>query len=87
MFPTETVKMKCEMNDSSDWTFTWYKGAQMVQADNVVSFDSNEASLSINSASAAHEGIYQCVGHLNERSVSSNLSSEHVLTVYGEFYL
>lgn len=87
MFPAETVEMKCEMNDSSDWTFTWYKDGQMIRADDVVSFDSNEASLSINSASAAHAGTYHCMGHLNKRSVSSSNSSEHILTVYGEFSL
>lgn len=87
VFPAETVAMKCEMDDSSDWTFTWYNDGLMVQADNVVSFDANEASLSINSASAAHAGTYRCMGHLNKRSVSSSHSSEHNLTVYGEFSL
>lgn len=86
VFPTESVKLSCGMDGSSDWTYTWYRDGQKVQADNVVSFDSNEATLSIYSASAAHAGQYKCKGHLNERSVSSSISSSGItLTVYGEF--
>lgn len=85
VFPEETVKMSCGMDYSSDWTYTWYKDGQLVQADNVVSFDTNEATLSIYSASAAHAGEYKCKGHLNDRSVSSSSSSGLILTVYGEF--
>ncbi|XP_044065660.1 basement membrane-specific heparan sulfate proteoglycan core protein isoform X2 [Siniperca chuatsi] len=82
VFPTEIVKMSCGMNGSSGWTYTWYKEGQKVQADNVVSFDSNGATLSINSASAAHAGRYKCNGHLKDRSVSSSFSPELTLRVY-----
>lgn len=83
VFPNEAVKMSCGMNHGSDWIYTWYKDGQLVQVDNV-SFDTNGATLSINSASAAHAGEYKCKGHLNDRSVSSSSSLGCNLTVYGE---
>ncbi|XP_031700313.1 titin [Anarrhichthys ocellatus] len=84
VFPTESVKLSCGMDGSLNWIYTWYKHRQVVQADNVVSFDSNGATLSIRSASAKHVGQYNCKGHLNDRSVGSNFSSGLTLNVYGE---
>lgn len=85
VFPDESVKFSCEMKDSSDWIYTWYRDGQEVQADGVVSFDSSRATLSINSASPVHAGQYTCMGSLNGRSVSSRKSSGFNLTVHGEF--
>lgn len=85
VFPTESVKLRCGLGNSSDWTYTWYKQLQEVQADNVVSFDSNRATLSISSAAVVHGGQYNCMGHLTDRSVRSNSSSGLTLEVYGEF--
>ncbi|XP_070765934.1 hemicentin-1-like [Enoplosus armatus] len=82
VFPAESVKLSCGMNGSSGWTYTWQKDGQKVRADNVISFDSNGVTLSIKSASAAHAGQYNCKGHLNGRSVSSNPSPGLTLTVY-----
>ncbi|KAF1390447.1 hypothetical protein PFLUV_G00058140 [Perca fluviatilis] len=81
VFPSERVKLSCVMDDTSDWTYTWYKGSLPVRADNV-SFDSNGATLSISSASAAHVGQYICKGHLKDRSVNSSTSSGLDLKVY-----
>lgn len=85
MFPAERVELRCAMEPSSDWTYTWYKDGHVVQADDDVSFDSNRANLSIKSSSAKHEGQYNCKGHLEGRSVLSNFGSGLTLTVYGEF--
>ncbi|XP_035864206.1 carcinoembryonic antigen-related cell adhesion molecule 5-like isoform X4 [Sander lucioperca] len=82
VFPTERVKLSCVMDGTSDWTYTWYRDGQQVLADGTVSFDSNGATLSISSASAAHVGQYSCKGHLNDRSVSSNSSPGLTLKVY-----
>ncbi|XP_029291378.1 hemicentin-1 [Cottoperca gobio] len=82
VFPTESVKLSCNMSHSSDWTYTWYKDRQQVQADNTVSFDSDAATLSISSASASHRGQYSCLGKLKSRPVSSIVSSEITLHVY-----
>ncbi|XP_074500369.1 hemicentin-1 isoform X2 [Sebastes fasciatus] len=82
VFPTESVKLRCGLGNSSDWTYTWYKQLQEVQADNVVSFDSNRATLSISSAAVVHGGQYNCMGHLTDRSVRSNSSSGLTLEVY-----
>ncbi|XP_073326373.1 hemicentin-1 [Pagrus major] len=79
VFPAESVKLSCEMNDSSSWIYTWYKDGQKVQADG-----GNGATLSISSASSVHAGQYNCMGHLKGRSVSSSKSSGFDLTVHGE---
>lgn len=83
-FPGEKVSLKCVMS-SPNWIYTWYKNKTKVQADGSVSFDSNGATLSISSASAAHKGQYTCSGELKGRSVISKASSQLHLTVYGEF--
>ncbi|AWP09726.1 putative titin-like [Scophthalmus maximus] len=82
VFPSESVKLSCDMQRGSDWTYTWRKDGQKVQADDIVSFDSNGKTLSISSASAKHAGQYNCNGHLQGRSVISNSSPELTLTVY-----
>ncbi|XP_028438390.1 basement membrane-specific heparan sulfate proteoglycan core protein [Perca flavescens] len=82
VFPTERVKLSCGMDGTSKWNYTWYKDGLEVRADDVVSFDSNGATLSISSASAAHAGQYICKGHLKDRSVNRNSSSGLTLKVY-----
>ncbi|KAL3064292.1 hypothetical protein OYC64_000555 [Pagothenia borchgrevinki] len=82
VFPTESVKLSCGMNDSSDWIYKWSKDGNEVQADKSPSFDLKGATLSISSASAAHTGHYTCKGQLGQRSVSSRFSSTLNLTVY-----
>ncbi|XP_029995414.1 titin isoform X2 [Sphaeramia orbicularis] len=84
VFPTESVRLGCGMETgSSDWTYTWYKDGQMVQAGNTVSLDTDRAVLSISSASASHAGRYQCTGRRKDRAVTSSESTGLTLTVYG----
>lgn len=85
VFPMERVNLTCEMDGSSDWTFTWYKDEQEVLAGQGVSFDTNKGTLFISSASATFKGEYTCRGHHNSRSVSTTSSSGVILSVYGEF--
>ncbi|KAF3860484.1 hypothetical protein F7725_000739 [Dissostichus mawsoni] len=84
VFPMESVKLSCGMNDNSDWIYKWSKDGNEVQSDKFASFDSKGATLSISSASAAHTGHYTCKGQLGQRSVSSRFSSTLNLTVYDE---
>lgn len=84
VFPTESVRLSCEMDNSSDWMFTWYKDGQEVHAGQGVSFDQDATVLSINWASASHRGQYSCSGKHKQRSVSSNITSGLQLDVYGE---
>uniref|UniRef100_UPI0037E79CD5 Fc receptor-like protein 5 isoform X2 n=1 Tax=Semicossyphus pulcher TaxID=241346 RepID=UPI0037E79CD5 len=81
VFPDESVQLKCGVNSSSGLTYTWRRDEQDIHAGDV-SFDSNGATLSIKTASAAHAGRYTCRGHLKERSVSSNSSHGLTLKVY-----
>ncbi|XP_056897870.1 hemicentin-1 isoform X2 [Takifugu flavidus] len=82
VFPGERVQMSCHMNDSADWTYTWYKDGQEVHTGLGVSFDSNKATLFISSAAATSRGEYKCTGHLINRSVSTGSSSGFNLEVY-----
>ncbi|XP_029689969.1 hemicentin-1 isoform X3 [Takifugu rubripes] len=84
VFPGERVQMSCHMNDSADWTYTWYKDGQEVHTGLGVSFDSNKATLFISSAAATSRGEYKCTGHLINRSVSTGSSSGFNLEVYDE---
>lgn len=87
VFPSERVQMSCGMNGSPDWTYTWYKDGQQVHAyDGVTFFGSSATTLSISSASAAHRGRYSCSGKHTQRAVSTDVSPELTLSVYGEFY-
>ncbi|XP_058498237.1 hemicentin-1-like [Solea solea] len=83
VFPTESVTLSCGMMDgSSDWTYTWYRDGQKVQADDVVSLDSDGSTLSIRSASAEHAGQYSCLGTLKIQPVHSKTSTALTLSVY-----
>ncbi|XP_062248266.1 titin [Platichthys flesus] len=83
VFPSESVRLSCGMEENiSDWTYTWYKDKQKVQANDTVSFDSDARNLSISSAAAKHAGPYSCSGKLKSRPVYSTSSSELTLLVY-----
>lgn len=84
VFPTESVRLSCEMDGSSDWMFTWYRDGREVHAGQGVSFDQDATVLSINSASASHCGQYSCSGKHKQRPVSSEMTSGLQLDVYGE---
>ncbi|KAM9341839.1 Fc receptor-like protein 5 [Pholidichthys leucotaenia] len=83
VFPTESVKMSCRLQQSdSDWKYTWKRDGVEVQAVDSISFGSDAAILSISSASSGHSGRYTCEGHLQGRTVRSSISSELFLQVY-----
>ncbi|XP_051280945.1 titin [Dicentrarchus labrax] len=84
VFPSESVKLSCEMDGSSDWTYTWCKDEQIVLPENGISFDSDKTTLSIHSASVSHRGQYKCSGKFKSRPVNSSFSSELTLSVYDE---
>ncbi|XP_061841414.2 cell adhesion molecule CEACAM5-like isoform X2 [Nerophis lumbriciformis] len=82
VFPTERVTLSCAIETSSDWTYKWQKDGQVIQSN--MSFTLDGTTLSIDSASDFHGGIYSCSGTLNSRPVSSNLSSGVSISVYGK---
>lgn len=84
VFPTERVELRCEIPGSLSWTYSWYKDTNEIGAGQGWLFDSNRATLTIDSASAKHKGQYTCKGQLKDRSVTSNSSPELSLTVYGK---
>ncbi|KAM3617505.1 uncharacterized protein V6R79_007280 [Siganus canaliculatus] len=81
VFPTETVKLHCQMKNTLEWTYTWYKDEQEVQVNDVVHLEQSTATLSINAAISSR-GNYKCSGKLRGRSVYSPRTSELQLSVY-----
>ncbi|XP_072223487.1 basement membrane-specific heparan sulfate proteoglycan core protein isoform X2 [Leuresthes tenuis] len=82
VFPTETVKLTCRMQGSSGWIYTWYKDAEEVRVDEIVTSEKDGTTLTIRSSSSSHHGMYSCSGKLKGRSVRSNHSSNVSLHVY-----
>ncbi|XP_054642037.1 B-cell receptor CD22 isoform X2 [Dunckerocampus dactyliophorus] len=74
VFPSEKAQLRCSINDSTDWSFTWYKsGTQVQEADPNLSFNlSHGAVLTIIAASQAYSGMYRCKGHHKVKGNSTN---------------
>ncbi|XP_077369722.1 obscurin-like protein 1 [Festucalex cinctus] len=83
VFPFEKAEFRCSINDSSDWTFTWYRNEQRLpDADiNVSSNPPHQETLTIAEASRAHSGIYSCKAHHKVKGDSIN-SNQVELKVY-----
>ncbi|XP_051756744.1 basement membrane-specific heparan sulfate proteoglycan core protein-like isoform X5 [Ctenopharyngodon idella] len=84
VFTGERVNLKCEINsDHSNWRYEWYKGSK----NNNVMLKKPEHhtgdTLSIQQTATSDKGQYWCKGHINGRSVSSQLSSAVSLSVEG----
>lgn len=86
VFPTESVRLSCNMREGSDWKYTWERNGEKINH-NDVTLDPSAATLTISSASAKHKGQYKCKGHLEGRLVQSSSSAPLILKVYGEFSL
>jgi len=86
VFPSERVELRCGVQGSSDWTYTWTRGRQKVESDQTVSIDPEGATLSIVSAEQKHSGEYSCLGQHKTRPVTTESSKSVSLSVYGELY-
>ncbi|XP_067096977.1 Fc receptor-like protein 5 [Osmerus mordax] len=84
VFPSERVELRCGVQDSSDWTYTWTRGGQKVGSDQTVSINSEGATLSIVSAEQKHSGEYSCLGQHKTRPVTTESSKSVSLSVYDE---
>ncbi|KAM4562324.1 basement membrane-specific heparan sulfate proteoglycan core protein [Odontesthes bonariensis] len=82
VFPNEAVKLSCGMQGSSGWTYTWYKDAEEVRLDEIVTSEMDGTTLTISSSSSSHRGMFSCSGNLKGRSVTSSFSSNVALHVY-----
>ncbi|KAJ0036762.1 hypothetical protein NQD34_005439 [Periophthalmus magnuspinnatus] len=82
VFPTETVKLHCGMqNGASDWIYTWSKDGQPIKHEDNMKIDKNGSLLTILS-SVSHTGEYSCMAKHRKRPVSSTYSSGIRLEVY-----
>ncbi len=81
VFTGETVNLKCVIiSDHSNWRYEWYKGSGEVSK----SYTVKENTLTIKRFTSSDAGRYTCKGHIEGRSVSSNISSAVHLSVKGE---
>ncbi|XP_077464560.1 cell adhesion molecule CEACAM5 [Stigmatopora argus] len=84
VFPSEEVHFECRVNDSSDWTFSWYRNGQPVEdADPNVSLNSShtKALLTITAESQLYSGTYTCKAHHKTKGISTK-SNPIQLKVY-----
>lgn len=85
VFLSEKVEFSCNVDGSSDWTFTWYRDEQQVQdSDPNVSIEGSK--LTLTAASDAQSGSYSCKGHHKTKSsVMTGTAIPIKLKVHGKF--
>lgn len=87
VFPSEKVVLNCSVADSSDWTFTWYRGGQALQdSDPSVSLSAGGSVLTVTAEAQTSSGIYSCKGHHKTKGVTTAESNKLQLSVYRKFY-
>ncbi|XP_037136662.1 titin isoform X2 [Syngnathus acus] len=62
VFPFEKAQFECRVNDSSDWTFSWYRNGELLD-DAEPNVSSDQATLTITPASQSYSGMYSCKAH------------------------
>ncbi|KAM4609956.1 obscurin-like protein 1 [Polymixia lowei] len=82
VFPSEKVELSCEVQGSSDWTFTWHRDGQQINADSAVSLAPEGSILTITPGSQIYSGNYVCRGHHKAKSVTTEDSDSLTLQVH-----
>ncbi|XP_010764984.1 carcinoembryonic antigen-related cell adhesion molecule 5 [Notothenia coriiceps] len=82
VFPSEKVEFDCNVNSSSDWTFTWYRNAEKLQ-DIDPNVTASGSKLMITATTTTYSGSYSCKGHHKTRpDVTTETSAPVQLKVY-----
>ncbi|KAJ8258083.1 hypothetical protein GJAV_G00192970 [Gymnothorax javanicus] len=82
VFPTETVTLKCVIEDSStDWIYKWYRGRQELPVGEADFSSETGDTYTILSADQSHTGLYSCRGELKRRAVQSTVSNTVKLNI------
>ncbi|XP_058639227.1 Fc receptor-like protein 5 isoform X13 [Onychostoma macrolepis] len=80
VFTGERVNLKCVIeSDHSDWRYEWFKDSAMSQTSD--RYTVNTDTLSIIGVTTSDQGYYRCKGHIDGRSVSTNVGSAVYLSV------
>ncbi len=75
VFRGETVTLTCDIQQTGDWDYRWYKdGNQVYSGQNYI----------ISSVDASHRGVYDCRGTQSQAPHYSEFSDGVTLTVSGE---
>ncbi len=76
VFSGETVTLTCDIQQTGDWQYSWYKDGNQVQC-----AGQNDQNYIIPSVVLSHGGVYKC---LEAQSCHSQFSDEVTLTVSGK---
>ncbi len=75
VFRGETVTLTCDIQQTGDWEYNWYKDKKHVYSGQ---------KYIISSVDPSHDGVYSCGGTQSQAPHSSQYSAGVTLTVSGE---
>ncbi|XP_052450282.1 carcinoembryonic antigen-related cell adhesion molecule 5-like isoform X9 [Carassius gibelio] len=78
-FHGEKVSLKCVIQDSNSWNYTWFKGLNEIVSNDETNIQGNTLTLSVQSG---HGGVYECQAELQDRNVTTAKSPPHSLRVH-----
>ncbi len=77
VFRGETVTLTCDIQQTVDWEYSWYKDKHVYSA-------GRDKKYIISSVDPSHGGVYSCRGTQSEAPTYSQMSDGVTLTVSGE---
>ncbi len=78
VFSGETVTLTCDIQQTGDWQYSWYKDVNQVNSAR------QDKSYIITSVDPSHDGVYSCRGNQSKATGYSQYSAGVKLTVSGE---
>uniref|UniRef100_A0A8C2PUN3 Zmp:0000001139 n=1 Tax=Cyprinus carpio TaxID=7962 RepID=A0A8C2PUN3_CYPCA len=79
-FHGEKVSLQCVIQDSENWNYMWFKGQNKIVSNDETNIQGNTLTLSVQSS---HDGEYVCQAVLQDRKVTTSMSTPYSLTVRG----
>ncbi len=80
VFRGETVTLTCDIQQTGDWRYSWYKDGNQVYR------QGRDQNYIISSVDWSHGGVYSCIGSQSEAPRYSRFSDGVTLTVTGECF-
>uniref|UniRef100_A0A8C2IUQ0 Zmp:0000001139 n=1 Tax=Cyprinus carpio TaxID=7962 RepID=A0A8C2IUQ0_CYPCA len=77
-FHGEKVSLQCVIQDSENWNYMWFKGQNKIVSNDETNIQGNTLTLSVQSS---HDGEYVCQAVLQDRKVTTSMSTPYSLTV------
>uniref|UniRef100_A0A8C1FGF6 Zmp:0000001139 n=1 Tax=Cyprinus carpio carpio TaxID=630221 RepID=A0A8C1FGF6_CYPCA len=77
-FHGEKVSLQCVIQASENWNYMWFKGQNKIVSNDETNIQGNTLTLSVQSS---HDGEYVCQAVLQDRKVTTSMSTPYSLTV------